>query len=134
MISALLGPLAAAANITDGEAARSACAATGSSFASAVGPHTHSDAHARDAGHGGGGGGGGGGSGGGNGYEDDDDDKINSAMLYLLQSSFHSVSVCSLSGTTLTPATILLPLHITAIHGVSHEKPAAEGLVDSRVR
>jgi len=31
-----------------------------------------------------------------------------------------------------TLTTILLPLHIAAINGVSHEKPAAEGLVNSR--
>jgi hypothetical protein len=54
-------------------------------------------------------------------------------MLYSLQSSFHSVSVRSLSGTASTPTMILLPQHIAAIHGVlSHEKPTAEGLVDSR--
>ena len=103
---ALLGPLAAAANGTDGEAARSACAATGSSSA------------------------------GGNGYNnnDDNDNEINSAMLYSLQSSFHSASVRSLSGTASTRMRILLPLHITAFDGISHEKPTAEGLVDSRER
>ncbi len=53
-------------------------------------------------------------------------------MLYSLQSSFHSVSVRSLSCNASTPTTILLPLHIAAIHGVSHKTPAAEGLVDSR--
>jgi len=53
-------------------------------------------------------------------------------MLYSLQSSFHSISVHSLSSTVLTPTTILLPLHIAAIHGISQEKPAAKGLVDSR--
>ena len=130
-ILALLGPLVAAANSADGEAVRSACAATGSSSAGAVGPRARSDARARDAGRGDGGGSG-------DGYDDDDndddDDKINSAMLYLLQSSFHSVSVRSLSGTASTPTTILLPLHIAAIHVVFHEKPAAEGLVDSRER
>ena len=113
------------------------CAATGSSSAGAVGPHARSDARVRDGEHGGGGSGNGGsggsgGGGSGNGYDDDNDDEINSAMLYLLQSSFHSVSMCSLSGTASTPTMILLPLHIAAIHGVSHEKPAAEELVDSR--
>ena len=66
-ISALLGPLAAAANGTDGEAARSVCAATESLSAGTVGPRAHSDARARDAGRGGGGGGSGGGGGGGSG-------------------------------------------------------------------
>jgi len=130
-ISALLGPLAAAANCAVREAARSACATTGLLSASAVGPRARSDAHARDAGRGGGGGSS---SDGYDNDDDDNDDEINSAMLYSLQSSFHSVSVRSLSGTALTPTTILLPLHIDAIHGVSHEKPAAEGLVDSRER
>jgi len=105
-ISALLGPLAAAANSADGEAVRLACAATGSSSAGAVGPRARSNARVRDAGHGGGSGGsssgssgGSGGGGSGDGYSDDNDDnEINSAMLYLLQSSFHSVSVRSLSG------------------------------------
>ncbi len=84
-------------------------------------------ARAWDAGRGGGGGGGGD-----DGYDDDDNGEINNAMLYLPQSSFHSVSVHSLSGTASTPMTILLPLHIVTIHGISHEKPAAEGLLDSR--
>jgi len=124
-----MGPLAAAANGADGEAARLVCAATGSLSAGAVGPRTRSNARARDAGRRGGG------SGSRDGYDDNDDnDEINSAMLYLLQSSFHSVSMRSLSGTASTPTTIFLPLHIAAIHGVSHEKPAAEGLVDSRER
>jgi hypothetical protein len=131
-ISALLGPLTAAANGADGEVARLACAATGSSSVGTVGPRARSDAHARDAGHGGGGGGNGDGYD--DDYDDDYDDEINSTMLYSLQSSFHSVSVRSLSGTPSTPMTILLPLHIAAIHGVSHEKLAAEGLVDSRER
>ncbi len=106
-ISALLGPLAAAANCADGEAARSGRAVTGSSSAGAVGPCACSDARARDAGRGGGGGG----SSSGDGYDDDDDDdEKNSTMLYSLQSSFHSVFVRSLSGTASTPMTILLPL------------------------
>jgi len=124
-ISALLGLLEAAANGADGEAARSACVATGSSSAGTVGPRARSDARARDAEHGGDGG---------DGYDNDDgdDDEINSAMLYSLQSSFHRVFVRSVSGTATILTTILLPLHITAIHGVSHKKPAAERLVDSR--
>ncbi len=77
-ILALLGPFAAAANGINGEAARSACAATGSSSAGAVGPRARSDARAGDARHGGGGGG--------DIYNDDDDYEINSAMLYSLQS------------------------------------------------
>jgi len=125
-ISALLRPLVAAANGADGEAAKSACAATGSSSAGAVGPRARSDARARDSGRRGGGGGSG------DGYDNDNNDKINSTMPYLLQSSFHRASVRSLSSTASTPMMILLPPHIAAIHGVSHEKPAAKGLVDSR--
>ena len=117
-----------AVNDADREAARLVCAATGSSSAGAVGPHARSDARARDAGCRGGGGGSG------DGYDDDVEDEINSAMFNSLQSSFHSVSVRSLSGTASTPTTILPPRHIAAIHGVSHEKPAAKGLVDSRER
>jgi len=104
VISALLGPLAAAANSTDGEAVRLTCAATGSSSAGAVGPHARSDACTRDAGSGGGGGGG---SGSGTGYDDDDDDnEINSAMLYSLQSSFHSFFVRSVLEQQLNAATL----------------------------
>ena len=132
-ILALLGLLIAAANSADGEAAWSACAATWPSSAGTVGPRAHSDAHARDAGCGGGSGGSGGGSSC-DGSDDDDNNEINSTMLYSLQSSFHSISVRSLSGTVVTLTTILLPLHIAVIHGISHKKPAAEGLVDSRER
>ena len=97
-----------------------ACVATRLSSAGVVGPRARSNAGARDAGHGGGSGGGGSGDGGsGDGYDDNDNDEINSAMLYSLQSSFHSVSMRSLSGTASTQTTILLPLHIAAIHGIS---------------
>ena len=94
----------AAANGADGEAARLTCAATVSSSAGAVGPRARSDACTRDAGSGGGGGGGGGS---GNGYDgDDDDNEINSAMLYSLQSSFHSIFVRSVLEQQLNAATL----------------------------
>jgi hypothetical protein len=99
-ISALLEPLVSAANDADGEAARLACAATGGSSGD-----DHAVAATRNTR---------------DGDIDDDDSEVNSTMLSSLQNSFYSMSARSLNCTPATPTTVLLPLHVAAIHGVSH--------------
>ena len=97
-ISALLGPIVTAANDDDDEAAKFACASTGSSC---VAPADTGDAR-------------------------DGDDSIHSTMSSLQNSYYNSMSGESCIGTVSTVTTILLPLHIAALHGVSHE--VLEGL------
>ncbi|KAL3823545.1 LOW QUALITY PROTEIN: hypothetical protein ACHAXA_002886 [Cyclostephanos tholiformis] len=105
-ISALLEPLVSAANDADGDAARLSCAATGSSSD----PNTASTRDTRDGGN--------------NDVvdddDDDDDDEMNNTMVSSLHNSFYSMSARR-NCTSSSPTTILLPLHIAAIHGVSHD-------------